>query len=286
MTVSFTQTVERHIASVDRFIENWFRSAPIPPGEACLQLIESMSYSMMGGGKRFRPILALMVGEAFGTPTSRLLPWAVAVEMVHTYSLIHDDLPCMDDDDERRGRPTNHKVYGEAAALLAGDALLTEAFGLVAEAYEGNLGGRLVALLARQAGVRGMVAGQVLDLAAEAKKSSTLTELQQIHFLKTAAMIRAPIEGAAWISQASPEECLRLCRFADDLGLAFQVADDLLDAQEEGQAGRSFVALQGLAGTRTSLQEISSRALEQLSALGQDLSPLRMMVESNLRRTQ
>ncbi len=183
-------------ASIDQLIGSW----QVPSYKGIQKLKDSMSYSLSKGGKRFRPVLALMIAESFAVHPQRILPWAQAVEMIHTYSLIHDDLPCMDNDDMRRGEPTNHKVYGETTALLAGDALLTEAFAVLATAFrqEGELGLKLVGLLAEAAGLLGMVGGQAIDLENQ-KLMPGLDELKKMQEMKTGALIRVSAEGAALV---------------------------------------------------------------------------------------
>lgn len=221
-------------------------------------LLESMGYSLMSGGKRFRPRLCLAVGQALGAPAEALLPFATAVEMIHTYSLIHDDLPAMDNDDFRRGQPTNHKKFGEAVALLAGDSLLTESFLFLIESYKTNprLSLALVEVLGKSAGLHGMVTGQILDLQTQTQGLG-FEALSELHHLKTGALIKACVEGACWIAETDPESRHHLLQFATDLGLAFQVADDLLDADRISESHKSFVGLLGPEKTRSLLQELS-----------------------------
>jgi geranylgeranyl diphosphate synthase type II len=206
---------------------------------------EAVRYSLLAGGKRIRPILTLAVGEVAGVSPRVTLPFACALELVHTYSLIHDDLPAMDDDDLRRGRATSHKVFGEGIAILVGDALLTEAFGVMARA-RGVPAPRVVAAideLARAAGENGMVGGQARDLAAEGS-SATLAAVRRIHALKTGALLRAAVRVGAVVGGAPPAMLARLTTYGDALGLAFQIADDILDAQEGGaEDGRTDVEL-------------------------------------------
>lgn len=255
--------------------------------DAIGRLVEAMSYSALGPGKRMRPALALWTAESFGAPAMRALPWAVAVEMIHTYSLIHDDLPCMDDDEERRGRPTNHVVFGESTALLAGDALLTEAFGHLASSYSGQgiLCAHLIETLVQAAGVRGMVGGQALDLAAE-EGDVSLVELERIHRLKTGALIRAAAEGAARVAGADENSLRDVRAFGEAIGLAFQIADDILDADQEGQDGRSYVTHFGLEKTREHLDRVSDDARAVLAKFPRPSPWLSALVEWNRRRLQ
>jgi geranylgeranyl diphosphate synthase type II len=189
----------------------------------------------------------------------------------------------MDNDDFRRGKPSNHKAYGETIAMLAGDALLTEAFLLIAKAYKenGSLAVRLVELLSRAAGVRGMVGGQAIDLKA---KNLTVEELTHLHNLKTGRMIQVAAEGAAMASGASPQEIANLARFGEYLGLAFQIADDILDHGEKDQDARSFVCILGLEGTKMYLQEVSERALNELHKVSLRPLILESMIEFNRQR--
>ena len=195
-------------------------------------LLESRRYSLMAGGKRIRPALALAFCRLFGGDPEAALPYACALEMIHTYSLIHDDLPCMDNDDLRRGKPTNHRVYGEAMALLAGDALLTDAFAMAADnpKLSGAVNARAVSILSRAAGSRGMVAGQVLDLLGEkSEHRPDFDRLLQTHRLKTGALIRAA--AALGVLAAGVDESDVRMRdaltYAEGIGLVFQIVDDI-----------------------------------------------------------
>ncbi|WP_413289651.1 polyprenyl synthetase family protein [Bdellovibrio sp. HCB337] len=281
--IQFESELKKRIEAVDEYIHRYFHSMDLPPGAAILELKESMYYSAGSGGKRFRPVLSLLIGELFSVPANRILPFATAVELIHTYSLIHDDLPCMDNDDFRRGKPTNHKVYGETTALLAGDALLTEAFLLIAKEYKENgfLAAQLCELLSRAAGVRGMVGGQAIDLKA---KNLSVEELTHLHNLKTGRMIQVAAEGAAIVAGASPKEIESLAKFGEFLGLAFQVADDILDHGEKDQEARSFTGLLGVEGTKTYLQEISEKALKELHKIPNRSVILEHMIEFNRQR--
>ena len=193
-------------------------------------LKSSMDYSLQAGGKRIRPILLLAVMHEIGEQHPDALKAAAAIEMIHTYSLIHDDLPSMDDDDLRRGMPTNHKVYGEALAILAGDALLTYSFGIISrlEHVSSDDKIRLIDLMSVSSGAEGMVGGQVLDIEGE-EKSLALEELEQVHRLKTGALLTFSILAGAILAGAAPHEILALSKFGEHLGLAFQIQDDILD---------------------------------------------------------
>ncbi|MBS1969242.1 MAG: polyprenyl synthetase family protein [Bdellovibrionales bacterium] len=285
LMIQFEEELKQRIALVDNYIQEYFSSLDLPLGSAITELKESMYYSAGSGGKRFRPVLSLLVAELFSVPASRVLPFAAAVEFIHTYSLIHDDLPCMDNDDYRRGKPTNHKVYGETTALLAGDALLTEAFLAITKGYKDNgfLASQLCDLLSRAAGVRGMVGGQAIDLKA---KNLTVEELTHLHNLKTGRMIQVAAEGAAVVAGASPAEMDSLAKFGEYLGLAFQVADDILDHGEKDQEARSFTGLLGVDGTKKYLKEISDKALKELHKIPTRSVILEHMIEFNQQRNK
>jgi geranylgeranyl diphosphate synthase type II len=242
-----------------------------PPDAALATLYEAMRYSLLAGGKRFRPALVILTARLLGADDEAAMPAACAIEMVHTYSLIHDDLPAMDDDDLRRGRPTSHKVFGEAMAILAGDALLTEAFAVLAADHKAAPRAvRMVRELAAAAGAAGMVGGQVADLDAERNPESRVG-VELIHRLKTARMIQAAVNLGAIVGQATREEAASLDRYGRHLGLAFQIADDVLDArgttEELGKTAgkdaahgkRTFVAVYGL-------KESELRARAELNA--------------------
>ncbi len=194
------------------------------------QLKESMIYSVEAGGKKLRPILLIASFDAFGTDINKAISSALAVEMIHTYSLIHDDLPAMDDDDFRRGKLTNHKVFNEATAILAGDALLTYSFEIIASDMNLNQEQRvtLIRMLASSSGPKGMVGGQILDMDAE-KHPVTLKELEHIHTLKTGELLQFAIYAGAYLGDATKEQLEQLKEFAYYLGLIFQVQDDILD---------------------------------------------------------
>lgn len=233
--------------------------------KSLILLFSSIEYSLLSGGKRFRPLLALTMGQALGVSLKKVLPFSLAIEMVHTYSLIHDDLPALDNDDFRRGQPTNHKKFGEDIALLAGDALLTESFLLLTEAYveEPGLVQKLTRVLGEDSGLRGMVAGQVLDLMAKGPGLNS-EELEFLHRLKTGALIRACVYGVCEMAKIAEERQNHLLKFAEDLGLAFQLADDLLDADQSQEAHKSFVGLLGKTETQRQLQILGQKSLKNL----------------------
>jgi geranylgeranyl diphosphate synthase type II len=257
------------------------------------RLHEAMSWSLFGGGKRVRPVLVLAAFEAVGgsrdLPYEAVLPAACAVEMVHTYSLVHDDLPAMDDDDERRGRATTHIKFGEGTAVLAGDALLTEAFDAVlnAEAYAGtadhSLMTRVARALARAAGWLGMVGGQSLDLGMETPVE-THEDLAFLHRRKTGELFRFSCWAGAVLGRGTEERCQALAEYGETLGLAFQVVDDVLDELQDTTVRAadaaetpSFPALIGLEASQELAGQLAERALESLAGFGPEADPLRRL---------
>ena len=257
----------------------------------------AMRYSLLAGGKRLRPILCCAASEACGGSVRDALPAACAVELVHTYSLIHDDLPCMDDDDLRRGKPTSHKVFGEGMAVLAGDALLTEAFAVLASAKPKGTStiADLVAELARAAGSRGLIAGQVADLEAEGRKPSE-PALYFIHAAKTGMLLRASLKLGAMCGGATKAQLASLDRFGFALGLAFQIQDDILDATQSARklgktagkdaaAGKmTFPALYGLERARELAAQWTDEAIASLEPFGLRGAKLRAMADLMLSR--
>jgi len=258
------------------------------PGESAWPetIHRAVRYSLLAGGKRIRPVLVLASAEAVGGATDDALPLACAVEMIHTYSLIHDDLPAMDDDDLRRGRPTNHKVYGEAVAILAGDALLTRAFHLLAQlpedASEERLRNRLAAtaILGEACGTAGLVGGQVMDLESEGKAISA-DALERLHRAKTGALLSACVRGGAVLGGATAEQLERLTRYGSAIGLVFQIVDDILDVTESAaQLGKTagkdvkaqkatYVSLHGLERARGMAADLLRQALDAVVPFGE-----------------
>ncbi len=256
------------------------------PAAGCPErLASAMRYSVLGGGKRLRPVLCLMAAEACGAGWSDAMAPAVALELVHAYSLIHDDLPAMDDDDLRRGRPTCHKAFDEATAILAGDGLLTLAFGLVAGGVKpAESAVECVRLLAEAAGPSGMVGGQMADLQAEERSAEgadgSAAELEAIHRRKTGALLRAPLEMGAVVAGAPAEERRALAAYGRAVGLAFQIVDDLLDVVgEEAKLGKrvgkdsghgkwTYPRFLGVEGSRARARRSADEAVAALAPLG------------------
>ncbi len=272
------------------------------PGEELYPplIFQAARYSLMAGGKRLRPILCLAAAEAVGGRAEAVMPVACALEFIHTYSLIHDDLPAMDNDDYRRGKLTSHKVFGEAIAILAGDALLTEAFNLLTR--RDSLPGVPPEILldvtrevSEAAGWFGMVAGQVLDVRSEGK-TVDLETLQQIHRLKTGAMIRVSLRAGALLSGASAAALASLTDYGRQIGLAFQIADDILNVEGDrallgkgtgSDAARgkvTFPALLGIEASRTRAKALIKEAVASLASFDERAAPLRWIARYILER--
>lgn len=267
---------ERRLAGDQKRIEEAL-GAIFREDDRYADLQEAMEYSLMAGGKRVRPVLTLECCRLCGGDPERALPFACGVEMVHTYSLIHDDLPCMDDDDLRRGKPTNHKVYGETLAILAGDALQPEAFRLIAQATGLPAESRIAAveILAKAAGADGMVAGQVLDTLCDVRDEAGLTQLDR---LKTCAMISAAAELGCVAAGMNADKRRQAREFGDGLGLAFQLRDDILDvtgAQEvfgkpigsdKAEGKVTLVDVKGLEQCQRDVEQYTARAKAAIAA--------------------
>lgn len=280
----------RRAAEVNRALE-----LCLPPAEAYPpSLHEAIRYSVFAGGKRLRPALVTAGAEAVGGSASDVMTAACAVELIHTYSLVHDDLPAMDNDDLRRGKPTCHKAYGEATAILAGDALLTAAFGLLAQlpqsgAVTPDRAVQVIAEIADAAGTRGLIGGQVADLAAEGGQIDEKI-LQYIHAHKTGALIRVSVRAGAILAGGSEAQLQKLTIYADNLGLAFQIIDDILDVVGDEQViGKpvgsdqrnqkaTYPALFGLAAARQKAADAADAALAALRDFGPEAEFLRQLV--------
>lgn len=254
------------------------------------KIYESMRYSLLAGGKRLRPILCLATSELMGGSVEMAMPTACALEMIHTMSLIHDDLPAMDNDDYRRGKLTNHKVYGDDIAILAGDGLLAYAFEYVALQTKNVPPERILKVIARlgnTVGAAGLVGGQVLDLESEGKTDITAEILSFIHTHKTGALLETSVVSGAILAGACEGDIAKLSRYAQDIGLAFQIVDDILDItatdEELGKTAGKDVASQkatypsiwGLEKSQAKAQELVDRAITQLSDYGTAAEPLR-----------
>ena len=280
--MSFQHALTRAAADIDALLD---RLLPMD-GFPAPRVSEAMRYAALGQGKRLRPFLTVEAAALFGVPRERALRAGAALECVHCYSLVHDDLPAMDDDDLRRGKPTVHKAFDEATAILAGDALLTFAFEILSDAAthpDANVRIQLVAGLARAAGVAGMVGGQMLDIEAESRAGSDLDGIVRIQSLKTGALFRNACEAGAILAQADPAP---LIRYAEKIGLAFQIADDILDVestpealgkatQKDKEMGKAtFVDLLGMAEAKARATALVEEAVASLSVYGQKAAVL------------
>ena len=280
------QYLEARRQSVERALE---AALPMEEGPEA-RVVEAMRYSLFAGGKRLRPILCLAATEAVGGEIQAAMPAACALEMIHTYSLIHDDLPAMDDDDLRRGKPTNHKVFGEAIAILAGDGLLTEAFVLLSD-YNSLLPERavqVIGIIAEAASYRGMVGGQVVDMLSQNKRAD-LETVQEMHSRKTAALIAAAAESGALAGKGSESQVAALARYGRAIGLAFQIADDILDIEgdtellgkttgaDEARGKVTYPAAVGLERSRQAANEMINDALAALGGFDDRANPLRSL---------
>ena len=284
--------IKHHVPNIESHMYNLVKELQGPQ-----VLKESMLYSLEAGGKRIRPLFVAAVCEMFNKKQHAMYTVGAAIEIIHTYSLMHDDLPCMDDDDMRRGKPTNHKVFGEAVAVLAGDALNSMAFGLLATMPNVSSEQRLelVAMLSQYAGAEGMVGGQVLDMEGE-KRQLKLAELENVHVNKTGALLRFSIESGAVLCNATREEREALVEYAHHIGLAFQIQDDILDIEGTSEqlgktAGKdiesdksTYPALLTLDGAKQKLVEHYDLAIAALDRLTVDSMLLREIAKYIVRR--
>jgi len=261
---------------VDRHLDGALPRAEDPPA----RLHAAMRHLLFPGGKRLRPALAFAGAEAVGGTPERALPVATAVELIHTYSLVHDDLPCMDDDSERRGQPTVHVAFDEVTAVLAGDALQSAAFAALAEC-DGERISDVLRDLTHAAGASGLVGGQYDDLFF-AGDTASLADIESVHERKSAALIAAAVVGGARLAGADDRRCERLRGFALRVGVAFQIADDLLDADEPEPC--TIVGLLGVDGARARAEELLSAALADIDELGQPAEALRELARFAVRR--
>jgi geranylgeranyl diphosphate synthase type II len=277
--------LQRHGDAAMMFVEEFLRTRKNVPA----RLMESMRYSLLAGGKRLRPGLVLETFESCsGTSRPSALACAGAMELIHTFSLVHDDLPAMDDDELRRGRPTNHKVFGEAMAILAGDGMVVVAFELIATFAEPGLAGRLVAELANATGPSGMIGGQVLDIDSE-NQSLDLEQLKKLHRLKTGALIIASCRLGAICAGVDDKHLAAVTRYAEHLGLAFQIVDDLLDVtstpeelgkatqKDQGKGKNTYPTLLGMEASRSQARREIADAVQAIESLGSAADGLRAL---------
>lgn len=279
------QYLKQRRAIIDRALDHHFKQS----GRHSGNIYKAMHYGLFSGGKRLRPILMLAAGDLFGADAKSMMPFAIAMEMIHTYSLIHDDLPALDDDGLRRGQPTVHKVYGDGIALLAGDALLTEAFHVMteprlAQARDGKLILTVAHEIARAAGVAGMVGGQAMDLEAEEREADVAT-VEYIHVCKTGALILASVRAGAILAGAAAKDLKRISRYGEFFGLAFQVADDITDVSEVPANGKemkkaTYPAVVGIAAAKSRARDLLRQCLKELEPFGRKAESLRAIARA------
>jgi geranylgeranyl diphosphate synthase type II len=296
-TMDLKTYLQEQCILVDTALETFMPRATEMPAS----LHKAMRYSVFAGGKRLRPILMLAACEAVGGSSKLALPAACAMEMIHTYSLIHDDLPAMDDDDFRRGNPTNHRVFGEATAILAGDALLTEAFILLSSQWvNSNIPPvtmlNIIHEIANCAGSRGMVGGQVADMESEGTPDIDLATVQYIHIHKTGALIKASVKAGAFIGGAEGPMLDAMTRYGEAVGLAFQIADDILDIEgttaeigkdagsDQARGKATYPAVMGIADAKQRADELVKMAIDSLASFGEKAEPLRQIASYSVKR--
>ena len=286
MSFDIKNYLDKRKEIVDRTLREY-----LPLDEAKTKLHQSIVYSIHPGGKRLRPILCLAASELICGNHKNVLPAACAVEMIHTYSIIHDDLPSMDDDDTRRGKPANHRVFGEAVATLAGDALLTDAFSLMTEKLleEGispELVLRVISVISEAAGSRGMVLGQTLDLEMDGGEHLSANEISNTYLMKTAKMIEASVISGAMLAGAEDGEILKLKSYSEKIGVAFQIKDDILDItgncgaaresrEKAGAKKHTYVSVMGVQPSKAKVSELTNQAIAELENFRKNPNPLR-----------
>ena len=282
---AFKETITETAGLVENALDQFLPREAGPLG----RVVDAMRWGALDGGKRLRPFLVVAAADIFDTPRTRAVRVGCAVEMIHCYSLIHDDLPAMDDSDLRRGRPSVHKKYDDATAILAGDALLTQAFEILAEEEthpDGAVRCAIALELARASGKAGMVGGQMIDIYAE-EKDFDLEGVSQLQRLKTGALIRFSAVAGGIVGEASPDEVAALAAYAEDLGLAFQIVDDILDATgDEESLGKpagqdaemdkaTFIKLLGMDGAKSKAADLVESAKAHLDRFGDGAAPLK-----------
>ena len=286
-SISLDEYREKKKRVVDRALDGYLPER----GGMSSEILGAMRYSLFAGGKRLRPILCMASAEALGCSAEIVLPAACALEMIHTYSLIHDDLPAMDDDDYRRGKPTNHKMFGEGIAILAGDALLTEAFCLLSMTHPRvppETGLTVIREIAAAAGYQGMVGGQVADLRAEGT-AVDMERVRYIHTHKTQALIAVSIRAGALLAGGGSDDLDALSAYGDKVGLAFQIADDILDIEssravlgkdvgsDTGRGKATYPALIGIDRSREEMRGLVEGALADIERFDEKAEPLRLI---------
>ncbi|OGQ17394.1 MAG: hypothetical protein A3B70_04500 [Deltaproteobacteria bacterium RIFCSPHIGHO2_02_FULL_40_11] len=296
--MKFNLYLETRKSLIDNALEMFFHERKKSKEGPFAVLYEAMHYSVFPGGKRLRPILTCAAYEACGGQTENVLQVACAIELIHTYSLIHDDLPAMDDDDYRRGKLSNHKKYGEATAILAGDALVTEAFGLLSQARKklnvsSDLVLEMIEDISRACGASGMIGGQHLDIQFQQKEEDEINypELEFLYIRKTGNLILAAITSGAKAAGATEDQIKALSRYGENLGLAFQVVDDILDVSDDYkgpsiQRKNAFPSILSLDEAKQRSRELSARAIESLKNFNEKANPLRELADYVVERQE
>lgn len=295
-----SKRIENYLEDRKTLVEEALKKFMPEPSGLAGDVISAMNYSLFAGGKRIRPILCIAGAEAVGGSSDDVLPVACAIELIHSYSLIHDDLPAMDNDDLRRGKPTNHKVFGEAVALLAGDGLLTLAFNLMAgygvdKKVEKTALLRVIELISSAAGYKGMVGGQVVDISYEGKDPEPAV-VEYIHTHKTGAMIAASVTAGTILAGGSEEESKSINRYGQQVGLAFQIADDILNIEGDRRAmgkeigsdkvrGKiTYPSVFGITESKTIQKRLIKQAIESLNRFDKRAEPLRELARYIINR--
>ncbi len=285
MSFNIEDYLQRRKETVDRTLREY-----LPPDKPKTRLHQAIAYSLYPGGKRLRPVLCLAASELICGDYRNALPVASAIEMIHTYSIIHDDLPSMDNDDIRRGKPSNHRVFGEAVATLAGDALLTDAFYLITEKlFEEGVSPELIlhviSIISEAAGSEGMVLGQMFDLEIDRHRPFCVDKISDVYLMKTAKMIIASILSGAILAGAKEKELLKLKSYSEKIGIAFQIKDDILDiAENKDEIQKSldktktdthtYVSVIGIEKSEAKVLELTNQAIDELKSFGKTPNPL------------
>lgn len=286
MTTEFSQQWQQAREQVETYLSTYWQERQQQKVEGTEAYMSAIAYSYLGGGKRFRPVLSCFAAEAVGISHQQVLAFAAAVEMVHSFSLVHDDLPCMDNDDYRRGRPSLHKAFSEDLALLAGDGMIFEAIQCLLAGYgeQPAVALELIQCLIDASGSCGMIAGQVLDMQAQ-KHRFEIAELEKVHLYKTGALIRCATEGPAILAATGSAHREALREYGELLGLCFQIKDDLLEVEDNKVEQGSFPGIIGVIASNKLLQDISQQAKQSLTRLPGTTACLAAMVDYNLSRS-
>lgn len=282
---SLVSRLENHKKLIEESISQYLTGLKERAQNPALEkLVSCMTYSLESGGSRLRPLLAILTAEALGSPIKRVLPLGCAVELIHNYSLIHDDLPSMDNDDFRRGQPATHKAFGEAFAILSGDAIATEAFLILARGYQENpkLALELIQQLAEMSGPFGLVGGQAMDLEMR-QQAVTQSQIEDLHRRKTGSLLKFSVLASAKVSEAGPTRFQALEKYADALGLVFQIADDIKDGERKDEV--SLVTTLGFHGAQSKCENLILEACQAVDVLGPPSQGLKYLIDYIYKRS-